>query len=53
MKANLNCSREDLSDLFRLSLSTVKRAIKELTDKGYISGKTSNKSATWIIKNRF
>lgn len=50
MKANLNCSREELAKLFGLSLSTVKRAIKELTDKAYISGKTSNKFGTWIIK---
>ena len=49
MKTNLSATREELAKACGFSLATVKRALKELTDHGYICGKTSKKSGKWII----
>ncbi len=46
---NLDANRDGLAVLCGLSLATIKRALKELKEKGYISGKTSNKSGQWIV----
>ena len=39
MKTNLSATREELAKVCGFSLANVKRALKELTDNGYISAK--------------
>ena len=51
IKENLDANRDELAVLCGFSLATIKRTLKELKEKGYISGKTSNKSGKWIVNN--
>ena len=49
IQKNLAVSQPNLSKILGVSLSTIKRGIKELTEANIINGKTSNKAGTWII----
>lgn len=43
-------SQPQLAEILGVSLSTVKRGVKDLTEANILIGKTSNKAGTWIIK---
>lgn len=51
IKEILDANRDELAVLCGLSLATIKRALKKLKEKGYISGKTSNKTGKRIVNN--
>ena len=42
-------TREELADITKISLATIKREITTLRNKGYINRDGSNKSGLWIL----
>lgn len=52
IKIHLSANLDELTKLCGFSLSTVRRTLNELTEKGYLLGKTSNKSGNWLINDK-
>ena len=42
-------TREELADITKISLATIKREITTLRNKGYINRDGSNKNGLWIL----